>query len=250
MNHNTRSRVEGARLAHFDAITFETVSDNAPVKFYDDFVGAGSIVIPAAASAESGVAWCKKVVTSGGTATVAGVANGANGLVACALDSYSENQDALLYMNDVLNFDVTKGLVFEARVALTVLPSGTAARFTLGLQSAWNTAPDSVSYYLGFGATANGAINVRNQDGATQASASSGVTVLASAFHIYRIDCTDVTAIRFYIDGVDVTPAVAVPFVATGSSALLQPAVQVYKASGTTVATAQVDYVKVWTNRV
>ena len=248
MMHNTRSRVEGSRLAHFDAVSFETVADNAPVQFYDDFLGAGfAAALPTSATA--GNPWVAKTIQTGGTPTVAGLANGVGGQITVALDATSEAQTALLYFADQLNFDVTKGLVFETRVKLSVLPSVAAARAVFGLQAAYNAAPDSVGFYLEFGATGSGAINVRNQDGTTQASTASGVTVLATEWHIYRIDTTDVTNIRFYIDGTDVTPATAVPFVATGASAVLQPVVQVYKASGTGVASAVVDYVKVWTNR-
>lgn len=249
MNHNTRSRVEGARLAHFDAVSYETVADNAPVVFVDDFLGAGAVGTYAS-SATIGETWVAKIALTAGTPTVAGVANGAGGQVACALDATSEAQTAILHFGDQLNFDVTKGLVFEARARLSVLPSGAAARAVIGVQSAWNVAPDSVAYYLGFGATGSGAINVRNQDGATQASTASGVTVLATEWHIYRIDASDATAIRFYIDGTDVTPATAVPFAATGASAVLQPAIGVVKTTGTTVGSVIVDYVKVWTNRV
>lgn len=248
MNHNTRSRAEGARLAHFDKVSFETVSDYAPLAYRDDFLGAGSLVIPAAGSAESGVDWVKKIVGAA-PPTVAGVANGANGQVSCALTATSEKQDAALYFGDQLNFDAAKGLVFEARVKLSVLPSAAGVQAVFGLSSAWIDGPDNASYYLEFGATANGAIKVRSQDGVTQVSSASGVTVLATDWHIFRIDASDVTNVRFYIDGADVTPSTAVAFAATGANAVLQPYFAVYKPSGTGVATQLVDYVKVWTNR-
>lgn len=248
MNHNTRSRVEGSRLAHFDAVSFETVHDNAPLKYVDDFIGAGSVVIPAAGSAENGVAWVSKIVGAA-PPTVAGVANAACGQVACTLTSASQKQDAAIYHGDQLGFDITKGLVWEARVALTVLPSASGVQAVFGLSSAWIDGPDNASYYLQFGATANGVILVRAQDGTTQVSTSSGVTVVAAAFHIFRIDCTNTADIRYFIDGVDVTPSTAVAFAATGASAIVQPYVAAYKPSSTGVCTVSTDYIKVWTNR-
>lgn len=243
--HNTRSRVEGARLAHFDYVSNETVHDNSPVIFRDDFVGAGAAVVPA--SAESGVFWLKKIVGAG-PPTVAAVANQAGGVVACALTATSEKQDAALYAGDVLNFDMTKGLVWEARIKLSVLPSAAASQMVIGLSSAWIDGPDNASYYVEFGAAGSGAIVVRKKDGVATTSTASGTTLTNSDWAILRIDASDVTAVRFYINGVE-TSGSPVSFGATGANAILQPYAAMYKASGTSVGTLQIDYVKIWTNR-
>jgi len=244
--HNTRSRVQGARLAHFDFVTNETATDNAPLRFADDFLGAGSAAIPAAGSAENGVFWTSKIVGAA-PPTVGAVTNGAGGQMQLALTSASQKQDAALYPGDVLNFDVTKGLVWEARVKLSVTPT-TSVQAIMGLQSAWIDGPDNASYYLEFAASASGALLVRKKDGVATTSAAAGVTLATSDWAILRIDTTDVTAVRFYINGVETTNS-GVSFGATGANAVLQPYFAMYKASGTGVGTMIVDYVKIWTNR-
>jgi hypothetical protein len=165
-------------------------------------------------------------------------------------DCHVEKQDAALYFGDQKNFDVTKGLVWEARAQLSVLPSAAGVQAVFGVSSAWIDGPDNATQYLEFGATANGAILIRSQDGTTQNSIASGVTVLTTEWHIYRIDCSDVTDIKFYIDGVQVSANNAVAFAATGANAILQPYNAMYKPSGTGVGTLTLDYVKAWQNRV
>lgn len=235
-------------LTFRDKSTFETVAPLAPNVFYTDFVGAGNVALPAAGSAENGVFWTKKIVGAA-PPTVAGVANAANGVIACTLTSASQKQDAAFYFDDQLNFDITKGVIFETRVALAVLPSVAAVQAVFGLSSAWIDGPDNASAYLQFGATGSGAILLRSQDGATQKSISSGTTKTAGSFSIYRIDATDVTDVKYFIDGNQVSANNAVPFAATGASAILQPYFAMYKASGTGVGTLHVDYVRVWSGR-
>ncbi|MBA7707637.1 hypothetical protein ES703_116513 [subsurface metagenome] len=114
--HNT------GRQVFYDGVTFETLKAMFPVVFYDDFLGAGKVVIPAAAAAESGMPWVKKIVTTLGTVTVAGVANAASGVIQAVLDgTQSEEQEAILYHHDQRNFDVSKGLIRSA-CSLPMLP--------------------------------------------------------------------------------------------------------------------------------
>lgn len=246
----TRSKFRGqVQQFYDDAQNYETVNRQAPLQYRDDFLGAGSAVIPAAGSAASGVDWVKKIVDTGGTPTVASLANAGGGVTRCALDATSEKQEATLYWGDAKALDVTKGFVWEARVNLHVLPSAAGVQAVMGVSGVWIDGPDNAAEYLEFGATANGAINMRSQDGTTQASVASGVTVVADAFHVYRIDAVDLTDIRYFIDGVQVSATSAIGFAATGASAILQPYFSVYKPSGTGVATMDIDYVKAWMNR-
>lgn len=235
-------------LEIFDKSTFERVRYDAPLAFYDDFLGAGAVVIPAAGSEESGVFWAKKIVGAA-PPTVAGVADAAGGVAACTLTSASQKQDAVLYCGDQRNFDVTKGLVLEARFKLSVLPSAAEVQTVLGLSDDWIDGPDNASYYLQVGATANGALVYRSKDGVNTVSASAGVTLTTADWAIARIDASDVTDVAFYINGERVNAAGSVAFAATGANAILQPYASMYKASGAGVGTLQVDYVKIWTRR-
>jgi hypothetical protein len=68
-------------------------------------------------------------------------------------------------------------------------------------------------------------------------------------FHIFRIDATDPTNVRFFIDGVEVSTSGQMSFAATGANAILQPYFSVYKASGVGVGTFDLDMVQLGMNR-
>jgi hypothetical protein len=241
---------DGNVRSFIDTVTQETLLRQQPCILEDDFVGAGHTAgIPAAGSPVAGYPWVKKIVGSG-PPTVAIVANGAAGLLECTLTSTSEKEDAALYGNDQLNWDVTKNLVFESRFAMAVLPSVAGVEMVVGLQSAWIDGPDNASYYLRFQANGSGAVNCQSYDGTTTTSKASGVTFVAGAFHVCRIDATNVTDIAFYIDGVRVNAVGSIAFAATGAAAVLQMYASAYKASGAGVGTLELDTMSVSTDRV
>jgi hypothetical protein len=245
----TRAKYIGGVQSLFDdAANFEFMARFAALQYRDDFIGAGSQVIPAAGSAENGADWVKKIVGTG-PPTVAAVANAAGGQIACALTATSEKQDAALYWDDKKAIDVTKGAVFEARFQLSVLPSAAGVQAVVGLASNWIDGPDNNTCYLQIGATANGALLARSFDGTTTKSVAAGVTLLTTDWAILRIDATDVTDVKMFINGVQVTATGLINFAATGSLAVLQPYVGMYKPSGTGVGTLTLDYVKAWMNR-
>lgn len=244
----TKARYVGGVQTFFDDVSFENVFKMSPFQYRDDFIGPGSTVIPAAGSAESGVDWVKKIVGTG-PPTVAEVANAIGGQVACTLTSTSEKQDAALYWGDKKAIDVTKGVVFECRVNLAVLPSAAGVQAVFGLASDWIDGPDNNTCYLQVGATANGVLNVRSFDGTTTKSVAAGVTVINTDFVTLRIDCTDVTDVKMYINGAQVTATGLINFAATGTLAVLQPYFGMYKPSGVGVGTLKVDYAKIWMNR-
>lgn len=246
---STRAKYVAGVQSFFDDGTFETVHKMSPLVFRDDFLGAGALVVPAAGSAESGVDWVKKIVGAA-PPTVAGVAKAVAGQMALTLTSTSEKQDAVLYWGDNEALDVTKGLVFEAKINLAVLPSAAGVQAVFGVASDWIDGPDNNTCYLQLGATANGALLIRSFDGVTQLSASANVTLTTADWAIVRIDATDLTDVKMFVNGNQVTSNGQINFAATGSLAVLQPYFAMYKPSGTGVGTLKVDYVKAWMNRV
>ncbi|MGJ5163169.1 hypothetical protein [Bradyrhizobium sp. HKCCYLR1051] len=231
-----------------DKASHERVQVLAPQTFYDDFVGAGALVISAAGSATNGVPWVKKIVGAA-PPTVAGVANAIGGQVACTLTATSEKQDAALYWGDNKGLDVTKGLIFESRFQLSVLPSAAGVQAVLGLASNWIDGPDNNACYLQVGATASGALLVRSFDGVTQISASAGVTLGTTDWALVRIDASDVTDVKMFINGAQVTTKGQINFAATGTLAVLQPYAAMYKPSGTGVGTLTIDKIETWSFR-
>jgi len=151
-------------------------------------------------------------------------------------------------MNDELQFSIAQGAIFEARVKLSVLPSGAASKANFGLWGAW--ADGGSAYRVGFTAeSGTGLITCESDDNTTDTSASSGVTVTTAQWKIYRIDCTTQTDIKFYIDGARVAGSTTFANAASAANSKCQPHFGMYKASGTTVGTMQVDYCRILQNR-
>jgi len=239
----------GNAQSQYDAATSETVQLFSTVTFGDDFIGPGHSAIPAGGSPAVGYPWCSKIQKSAGSPTVAVVANFSGGAVACALDATSEKQEATLYANDELNWDMTKCAIWEARINPSVLPTGNCEA-VFGLMSAWIDGPDNNAYYARFQMSGNGDINMQTKDGVNTISASTGIVAVAGTFHLFRIDATDPTNVRFFIDGAEVSNPKQLSFAATGANAVLEPYCTVYKASGVGVGTLQLDKVDLGMNRL
>lgn len=244
----SRNSASGDAQSEFDAASSETIQRFTAVTVDEDFVGPGHTTFPASGSPATGYPWVKKTVQTGGTPSVGPVANAAGGIIRLALDATSEKQEASLYANDALNWDMTKSAIWEARISNHVLPTG-VVEMVFGLQSAWIDGPDNASFYAEFQQLSSGVVNMRTKDGVNTKSNAAGVTMVADAFHIFRIDATDPTNVRFFIDGVETSTAGQMTFAATGSNAVLQPYVSVYKASGTGVGTLDVDMIQLGMNR-
>ena len=228
--------------SQYDSVSHERVQVSAPVLLTEDFVGPGHTV-PAAGSPAVGYPWVKKIVGAA-PPTVAKVASVADGIMRCALTATSEKQDAALYLNDILDFDASKGVVLDCVAALSVLPSGAGAQMVLGFSSAWIDGPDNASFYIQFGCKANGAVSMRTKDGVTTNEVATGVTLVAGVKNVFRVDAGDPTNVKFFINGIRVGQGYT--FAATGANALLQPYCSMYKASRTVVGTLDVDAIRAW----
>jgi len=229
----------------YDKSTFESLMPMFPIVFYDDFIGA-DVVIPASGSVESGVKWSKKIVLTAGSPTVAKTADGVNGLVACSLDVTSEKQDAALHMNDELMFSIAQGAIFEARLSLTTLPT-LAGVASFGLWGAW--ADGGSAYRVGFEVPAGGIVTCESDDNATDTAAASSTTLVAGTYNIFRIDCTDQSDIKFYIDGARVCSSTTFANAASAANSKCQPHLGLYKASGAGLGVMSIDYVRIFQNR-
>ncbi len=227
-----------------DKVTFERTDAPSAIFYNDDFMAAGKQTFPASVTA--GQDWVKKL-QGAGAQDATGVANASFGQVQCALAATSEKEEATLYWGDNRHLDITKGMVFEARIRLSVLPSVAGVQAFWGLAAAWVDGPDNNTRYLEFGATGNGTILMRSQDGTTQNGISTGQAVLATDFHIYRIDMTNPSDVGYFLDGVQLNAPGQIKYVDT--TTMLQPMFGVYKPSGTGVATLVADYIRVFSNR-
>lgn len=254
MTTRTFRDLGGNPLTFYEDVHFEHTVPLYPCQFYEDFVGAVATV-PAAGAAVAGYHWVKKLQQTAGAPSVARVASQPGGVIAMALDSTSEKQEATLYFGDELNLDVTKGLVFDARAAMSVVPSAAAVEMVWGLMSTWIDGPNNNTCYVRFQASGSGAVNVQSFDGTNTYSNATGVTLSAGSFSQFRIDMSDPTNIGFFINGTKVSPVVPATlmnFSATDIStptSILQPYFGVYKTSGTGVGTLQLDAVRAFQTR-
>jgi hypothetical protein len=244
----------GNAQAEFDFATGETIQRFAAVILDEDFLGPGHSSIPLNGAPATGYPWVQRTQKTGGSPTVTIINNFGGGAVQLALDATAEKQEASLYANDMLNWDVTKSVAWEARINPNVLPSLAAVEMVWGLRSAWIDGPDNFAFYIDFQMLGSGALNVRCKDGVTNPTAAArdvngnAITLVAGAFRNFRIDANDPTNVQFFVDGVQCN-AVAMPFAAVGPSAILQPYASVYKASGAGLGTIQVDSTQVSMNR-
>lgn len=244
------------------ASDYETIRRESAVQFYDDFEGP-DFAIPAAGSQESGCMWVKKIVGAG-PPTLAKVADMAGGVIACTLTADDQKQDAALYWNDQLTLPLNTaavsgavgcGLIFEARVRLAVLPTtatAVTARAIWGLAGAWaDNAVSATRAIFSCEGGGDGLIKASTDDNTTDSGLiTTATSVTAAQWATYRIDLTDPTSIKFYIDGTRVASGTTFSMIgAPTASVVLQPYVSVMKTNKAGVATLYVDYVRVWHDR-
>jgi hypothetical protein len=228
----------------YDDSTKEILLLQKPLMVNDDFVGA-DVVIPASGSVESGVVWSKKIVGAA-PPTVAKTADGVNGFVLLSLTADSQKQDAALHMNDETMLSIAQGAVFQARLALTTLPTGNGIA-SFGLWGAW--ADGGSAYRVGFEVPAGGVVTCESDDNATDTAAATNVTMVAGTYYNFVIDCTNQADIKFYINGERVAGSTTFNNAASAANSKVQPHLGLYKASGVGVGVMSVDCVQVWQNR-
>ena len=229
----------------FDTTSKEYVPFGAPVHFYDDFLGAnGLAAIPAASSEEAGVPWA---VVDVGDATQAFGADGANGAVLLHLAATSEAEDAVLCWNDQLGLDITNGGVFQFRAQMDVL-YGTGVCAVAGLAGPHNLAKDSVANHAWFRWDASAVTKVETDDTTTDNDdVATGKTAVVDTYYTYRIDFTDLTAVKFFIDDVQVGTATTFDMSdLTAAEKIMQPYFSLDKASGTGLGDMKIDCVRFW----
>ena len=214
----------------------------APITFYDDFVGP-TVVFVANGNTITGK-WAKKV--TGANETVAGGSDGLNGFATLTLNSSTEIEQATLYANDEQNWLIGQGLVFQARVNFSVLPTGTVEAY-IGLNGATSSAGSA--YRCNFRCTGSGLIKCSTDDNSTDSGLiTSGVTVVANQWVILTIDASIATSVKFYINGNRVASSTTFAYADTTN---VQPYFSLCKSTAgvATVGTMNVDYVRIWQNR-
>jgi hypothetical protein len=213
----------------------------APIYFYDDFLG----------TAINGDVWTKIDVGAGSTA----IGSSAITVTQNVAGATDENG---IYMTNDKPFNMDKGPIFETRMAVSVAP-------TIGSEIIFGLMKDSLTpgagrilladellvyamfgFYLTVGAGLIPVIRTKDA-GANSGIVSTGVTAFSlSAYHIFRIDCTTPSNIKFYVDGVGVATTTTFN-VSNAANVMVQPILTSQKVGADAgLGTALFDYVKIW----
>jgi hypothetical protein len=230
-------------LNFFDKSTVETVKPLAPILFEDDFL-ADQIQTSAA-----GVCGWTLVDTGAATETI--IANQHGGVLGLTLTSASEKQEAGVHFGDALNFDMDKGPIIEFRATLNAAPT-LLTEIYFGMANAYAEGPlstDGPTIHAMF--CFDGAVTpvLYSDDTSNDVDATAtGVTAVVDTYNIYRIDFTDVSDVKFFIDGNRVGSGTTHDM-STGSAVVLQPFIMAHKESGAGLGILHVDYVRVWGGR-
>ena len=235
----------------YDDATNEAVFVAAPINYSDDFVGAGHTAgIPSNGSPVAGYAWVKRLVKTSGSPAAAILANAAGGVVQLSIDATSEKQEASLYQNDQKTWDSTKTLIYQARISLPTLPSAAGVYAVWGLWSSWVDGPLSNTQYIGFGLNGSGELFMYSYDGTTTKAVDTGIAMAVNTYYQFRIEIDQSGVLHFFVNGTEYTTSLApVVWAATGANAILQLYSSVYKASGTGLATMNIDSIEIWSPR-
>jgi len=227
----------------YDDVTFETLMNSYPKQFVEEFKGAagGSVF-------DGTMIWNTIEVGASTNPTVAVVADKDQFLLHLAADD--EAEDVVLYHNDNKTFDVGEGLIFETCVDMAVAP-GTGVCAVFGMCGDHNLDKDSVTEHAWFRFDASMACKVETDDTTNDNDdVATGVTVVAGTYNIFRIDFTDLTDVKFFIDGTRVASSTTFDMSnLTASEQQMQPYFSLDKASGTGLGDINIDYVKIFSNR-
>lgn len=232
-----RTRTDGNILSIVDANTHETLIPYAAVQLSEDFLGQ------ALDTTNGPFAFLD---TAEGAETIS--ADGASGALSLALTATSEAQLAGISSGDQRTWILNQNLIFEARFKLSVVPtSGTI--FCIGLMGDHHATADTVAENIWIRAESSGALLAESDDTAADNNdIATGVTLTTADWCVVRIDCSNVDDVKFFVNGARVAAATTFDM-GTVAGLKLQPVVRLNKASGASVGTVLVDYIKLWQNR-
>lgn len=236
---STKSAFMNGILTFFDSVTHERVRPLAPCVFYEDFLGKDTIPPER---------WTYIDVSTAGDTTPIIAADVANGVLRLPFDATSEAQESGIYWNNQRSLVLNQGLRCEMGISLSTLPTLLSIA-VWGLAGDKNAVADTVAESIWFRVEGNGAVTVESDDTANeQNDIATGVTFTAGQKKIFRIDCTDISNVKFFIDGVGVATTTTFNM-STTPTLKLQPYVHLAKASGAGLGVLDVDFIRVWQNR-
>ena len=225
----------------YDGTTQETLMSTHPKQFVEEWDGAagGSVI-------DGTMIWNTVDVGSGSTQAI--VADDDKFLL--HIPVLSGACDSVLYQNDNKTFDVGNELVLEAGVTLAVAP-GTGVCVVFGMAGNHNLDKDSVTEAAWFRLDASLALKVETDDTTNNNDdIDTGITLVAGVKHIYRIDFSTLSDVKFFVDGNRVAYGTTFDMSnLSASEAKMQPYFSLDKATGSGLGDMNIEYVKIFSNR-
>jgi len=229
-------------------------------ELFEDFLGSRVVALDSGLDADNGPLVLKDVST-GGSPTLARVADAADGQLALTMDTTSEAQQLVLYANDELNINTDQEPVFICRASLDAQFAGSTSILVMGLAGPYNAAPDSVANHAWFrveGANLN--LLLESDDATTDTDDIDSTTDLVAAtmaeFKVSTAaeDGASPTDVKFFYrttlggDWTEQKAADGTKFV-IGANVDVQPYVHLGRASGADADGIKLDYVRCYWKR-
>lgn len=237
---STKAQYRNGLLTYYESDTLESSLPVSPVFFEEEFLRK---------AIDTTTIWTALDTSAAGNTTPALVADAPNGVVSTMLDATNEVQLSGLTWGDQRTLVLNQGLVFEARIKLATLPTGAVA-CAVGLCGDHNAAIDTVAESAWFRFDGGGAITVETDDTVHETSkVATGITLLNTDWAVLRIECQDITSVRFFVNGNQVATGTAFNMSQVAALAL-QPVVRIGKeGAAASVGTLYTDYIRCWQKR-
>ena len=243
----------GRRLSH-DAVSdkgWYTTGVGDKVQIFSDFIGQGAL--PLASATGSGASTFVNHDTSSGGAPTFAFQSTADGAYMMKMASTSEAEYLATYLGDAVCIPPTKNPIFEARVKLVLAGSTLSAddRIVIGLASARADSLDAIVDHVWFRMEgANNNIFAEGDDGTTDNNDNdTSVDYASGTYQVFKIDCSDLSDVRFYIDGVQCVLPEKIDVDQMAAGDLLQPYIEIQKDTGAEVHEVHIDYISVLWDR-
>ena len=239
--------LNGNRLSH-DAVSDKGWYSRSPggyVQIFDDIIGDSALPLDGA-TLGTGTLFVNHDTSSSGTPTF-GYQSTAGGVYRMKCSTTNGAEYIATYLGDNRVIPPTKKPVFEARVAITTSSPNANETLIIGLGSQRADDTNAIADHCLFKWTgANNNILVESDDNGTTDTddKDTGSDWVSGTFYKFKIDMSDLSDVRFYIDDVDVTPTTMdVSGMVAGD--LLQPIIELQKSTGTTEPQVDIDYISV-----
>jgi len=227
---------------------WETVLVPVPLWFYDDFLG-----ILGGDPMDGTITY--SVVEVNLNTAIAPAADISCGAIDMIIDADNNAEDAVLYFGDQRSIDLNQHANIEFGLAIQVLPTGgapaTGTTIVFGLAHDHNLDKDTVATHAWFRLQGAASLLCETDDTTNDNDdVDTGIDLVATAYHTFRIDSFDIADVKFFVDGARVCAGTTFDMSnCTADEAIMQPYVSLDKAANVQVGTVRLDYIKIWTSR-